>query len=251
MKWESHQLRLTNESNYLPPGYFLLVLTKNIFFWQWRAGGSWKHFWIPWTLGASSLFLKMGHWEYGALEKERGLRLEGKGSPGVRSTGVRSTGVRGPDVRGPGVRSTGVRCPGVRSKSKTMKDTVHLQSAPSDRDLELPKPRPGSAQGWCCLCLPPESLLSTSCTPQPVFTGIKVFLPAGDTPAWGQCPLPVLSMCPLTWISPFPELHCKDWLLSAITTVPVSPQLQVTAGWAWGWYFIDTAVWQFVVFLLF
>lgn len=62
MKRESHQLRLTNEGNYLPSCYFLLVSTKSFFF----SGGEGLEahgnaFGSPVTLDASSLFLKMGH----------------------------------------------------------------------------------------------------------------------------------------------------------------------------------------------
>lgn len=189
----------------------------------------------------------MGHWAYGALEKERGwglvLCLEGTGSAGVRNTGV----------RGRGVRNTGVRGPGVRSKSKTTRDAVALQSAPSDRGLVLTQPPPGSAPGWCCLCLPPESLPRISFAPQPCsctacslgqgFSHWQVILQAeGSVSSPSGFHVPSDPGCLLS-------LHyttrMDTFLPSPLSLCPHNCRWQ--PGWAWGWYFIDTAVWQFVI----
>lgn len=138
MKRESHQLRLTNEGNYLPLGYFLLVLTKNIFSGSEGLEAHENPFISPVTLLQNG---PLRIWCTGKRESVWAV-LRGQRSTGVRNTGVRS--------------------PGVRSQSKPMKNTVTLRSAPSDRGLELTKARPGSAQGWCCLCLAPELLFRPS-----------------------------------------------------------------------------------------
>lgn len=164
---------------------------KPIFSWQWRVGGSWKHFCIPCDTWGILPFLKKGPQTVRCTgKKERWLCLEGKGSTGVRNTGVRGRGVR--------------------NKSKPTKNTVTLPGFGAH--ITTPKLSPGVVLPLPASRIPSQELLHPpALLLHAVLPGIKVFPSAGDTPAWGQC---VLSQ----W---FPCAHWPCSLLSLLYTVGI------------------------------